>query len=181
VGEIDGSADGSIDAFTVGNSDGNSDGVKEGGSDEIIDGVNDGAIDGKTVGRKDGLLVVVGDTVVDGSTVVDGVFVGITEEATIVGTTEGRGEIDGTGEGISENVITSPHSPHVKSRRTLGYFIHVVLHDSVPAVPLYMNQPWVKSIQPSGVMSHSPAKISGNFRKRLPKPRKRLPKSDPLP
>ena len=68
-----------------------------------------------------------------------------------------EGIIDGTCDGTS----TSRHKPHDRSLRTLGYIMQVSRQSAVPAVPLYMYQPLVNSMHPSGTALHSPARIGG--------------------
>ena len=176
-----------------GRTDGASDGTKDGVSEGLLDIVGRGDADGVTVveGVFEGAVlgVAVGTIVGDSDARIDGDNEGTGDMdgerdgnalSTIAfgnstGTSEGIKDAEGDVDGAGESLM-SPHVPQVKSLRTLGYSIQVVRHSAVPAVPLYMNHPLVKSTHPSGIVLHSPASSDGNNVNKLPKPLKRLPK-----
>jgi hypothetical protein len=196
VGDEEGRSDGAIVGVIVGRNDGGTDGMSvgttvgnsDGPADCNIDGRRDGASDGTKVGVSDGLLDVVGIADVDGA-VVAGVFdegilgrvvgtkVGNSDDPRTEGAVEGIVIAVGVELGDADGTRISLHRPHVRSLRTLGYLMQVFLQSAVPAVPLCMNQPCVKSIHPSGIGLHSPARSEEKAPNKLPKPRNRLPNS----
>jgi hypothetical protein len=118
-----------------------------------------GLLVGLFVGRGTGFFIglfvgrVTGTADVDGVIVTDGRKIGDED-------CDGTGDVNGTDDGSALSI--SLHEPHFKSFRTLGYMIHVSLQSLVPAVPLCINQPWLKSKHPSGIGLQSPARSDGN-------------------
>jgi hypothetical protein len=197
VGTTVGNSDGPADCNIDGRRDGASDGTKVGVSDGLLDIVGRGDVDGVTVdegvlegaalGRAVGMIDGNSDSPIDGETDGssdmdgdrDGTALSTIAFGNSTGAFDGNSEgmtLDGETDGAGETLI-SPHVPHVKSLRTLGYSIQVVRHSAVPAVPLYINQPFVKSTHPSGTGLHGPANSDGKLKNKLPKPRNRLPNS----
>ena len=123
------------------------------------------------MGVSDGLAEMVGRGDVDGVTLVDGALgievgndVGKSDDPRIdgrdVGLVVGVSDVspEGVDEGSSDGTRISRQIPHDRSLRTLGNSMHVSQQSADPAVPLYMNQPLLKSKHPSGTTLHSPAK-----------------------